>query len=81
NNKTLADYLDDRKDVQDLTENAYRIIAGALAAEGIGKVKTLRVCFGCSSGKQISVFCAEKVAEMLRREKLAEVIVFHHQIR
>jgi len=81
NNKTLADYLDDRKDVQDLTENAYRIIAGALSTEGIGKVKTLRVCFGCSSGKQISVFCAEKVAEMLRREKLAEVIVFHHQIR
>ncbi|MGB4293192.1 MAG: RNase adapter RapZ [Bacteroidales bacterium] len=81
NNNTLADYFDDRKDVQDLTENAYRIIAGALSTEGIGKVKTLRVCFGCSSGKHVSVYCAEKVAELLRQDKLAEVIVFHHQIR
>jgi len=79
--KTLADILDDRKDVQDLTENAYRIIAGALAAKGIGKVKTLRVCFGCSTGRFVSVYCAEKVASMIKQDKLAEVIVFHNQIR
>lgn len=79
--KKVADFLEERKDAEDMTENAYRIIAGALKAEGIEKVKTLRVCFGCSSGRCVSVFCAEKVAAMLRQEKLAEVIIFHNEIR
>jgi len=73
--------LDNSKDAADLTENAFRMITGALTSEGMSEIKTIRVCFGCSTGRITSVYCAERVAEMLRQEKLADVIVFHHEIR
>lgn len=79
--RKVSDLLDDRKDVQDMVENAFRMTANALTSGKAGKNKTLRVCFGCMSGKQVSVYCAEKTAFMINQEKLAEVIVFHHEIR
>ncbi len=73
--------LDYSKGATELVENAFRMISGALVSEGISGKKTIRVCFGCSTGRISSVYCAERIAAMLRQEKLADVIVFHHEIR
>jgi RNase adaptor protein for sRNA GlmZ degradation len=79
--KKVIDFLDDKKDIQDMIENAMRLINGSLEASGTESTETLRVCFGCYSGRHRSVYCAEKTADMLKSSKMAEVLVFHHEIR
>jgi len=79
--RKVADFLEVRKDIEEMTENAYRMISNALASEGIGEIKSLRVGFGCFTGKTVSVYCAERIASMLKQDRQAEVIVFHNEIR
>jgi aminoglycoside/choline kinase family phosphotransferase len=79
--KKVAEYFDDRKDIQEMVENSFRLISGSLESSGIGKAKAIRVCFGCATGKRRSVYCAEKISAMLKGNKAAEVLLFHHEIR
>jgi len=79
--KKVMDFFDDKKDIQDMVDNALRLINGSLESSVGGKMETLRVSFGCYSGHHRSVYCAEKIASMLKRNKSAEVLVFHHEIR
>jgi aminoglycoside/choline kinase family phosphotransferase len=79
--KKVIDFFDDKKDIQDMVDNAFRLINGSLESSVGGKMETLRVSFGCYSGHHRSVYCAEKIAAMLKRNKSAEVLVFHHEIR
>jgi aminoglycoside/choline kinase family phosphotransferase len=79
--KKVIDFFDDKKDIQDMVDNALRLINGSLESSVGGKMETLRVCFGCYSGHHRSVYCAEKMASSLKRNKLLEVLVFHHEIR
>lgn len=79
--KKVIDFFDDKKDIQDMIENALRMINVSLDSSDSGKVKTIRVCFGCHSGQHRSVYCAEKIASALKRSKSAEVLIFHHEIR
>jgi aminoglycoside/choline kinase family phosphotransferase len=77
--KKVIDFFDDKKDIQDMVENAMHMINVSL--ESSAPEKILRVCFGCYSGSHRSVYCAEKIASLLKRNKSAEVIVFHNEIR
>jgi aminoglycoside/choline kinase family phosphotransferase len=77
--KKVIDFFDDKKDIQDMIENAIRMINVSIESSSPGR--TLRVCFGCYSGSHRSVYCAEKIAALLKRSRSAEVIVFHHEIR
>jgi aminoglycoside/choline kinase family phosphotransferase len=79
--KKVIDFFDDKKDIQDMVDNALRLINGSLESSVGGKMETLRVSFGCYSGHHRSVYCAEKMASSLKRNKLLEVLVFHHEIR
>ena len=79
--KPVIDFLDDQKDIQDMIENSYRMITGSLDSSGIDNIKTLRVCFGCVSGSHRSVYCAEKIASLLKANKTADVFLLHHEIR
>jgi aminoglycoside/choline kinase family phosphotransferase len=79
--KKVIDFFDNKKDIQDMVDNALRLINGSLESSVGGKMETLRVCFGCYSGHHRSVYCAEKMASALKRNKLLEVLVFHHEIR
>jgi aminoglycoside/choline kinase family phosphotransferase len=79
--KKVIDFFDDKKDIQDMIENALGMINVSLDSSDSGKVKTIRVCFGCHSGHHRSVYCAEKIASTLKRNKSAEVLIFHHEIR
>lgn len=77
--RKVIDFLDDKKDIQEMIENSLRMINGAIESSDTGK--TLRVCFGCYSGKHRSVYCAEKIVSALKRNKSAEVLIYHHEIR
>ena len=79
--REVADFLENKHDIQAFIESAYRIINGSLESPGIGSVSALRVSFGGVSGRQRSVYCAEKLAEMLRGHAAAEVVIFHNEIR
>jgi UPF0042 nucleotide-binding protein len=79
--KKVIEFFDGKKDIQGMIENAYHLIMGSLESSGIGKISTLRVCFGCYSGRHRSVYCAETVASMLKGKKNAEVLLFHNEIR
>jgi aminoglycoside/choline kinase family phosphotransferase len=79
--KKVGEFFDGKKDIQGMVENAYHIIIGSLESSGIGKISTIRVCFGCVSGRHRSVYCAETVATMLKGKKSAEVLLFHNEIR
>ena len=79
--KKVIDFLDSQKDIQGMVENAYHMIAGSLETPGIEKLNTIRVCFGCAAGHHRSVYCAEKIASMLKGNKSAEVLLFHNEIR
>lgn len=79
--KKVIEYFEERSDIQGMVENAYHIITGSLEASGISKAGSIRVCFGCASGRHRSVYCAETVASMLKGKKTAEVLVFHNEIR
>jgi aminoglycoside/choline kinase family phosphotransferase len=77
--KKVIDFFDDKKDIQDMIENALRMINVSVESSAPGKA--LRVCFGCYSGHHRSVYCAERIASVLKRNKSADVLVFHHEIR
>jgi aminoglycoside/choline kinase family phosphotransferase len=79
--KKVIDFFDGKKDIQGMVGNAYHLIIGSLESSGIEKFSTLRVCFGCYSGRHRSVYCAETVASMLKGKKYAEVLVYHNEIR
>jgi aminoglycoside/choline kinase family phosphotransferase len=79
--KKVVDFFDGKKDIQDMVENAWRMLSWSLESSDPDKAKTIRVCFGCHSGHHRSVYCAEKLASMLRKIKSAEVLVYHHEIR
>jgi aminoglycoside/choline kinase family phosphotransferase len=79
--KKVTEFFDGQKDIQEMVENAYHLINGSLESSGIGNVNTIRVCFGCVSGKHRSVYCAEKISTMLKKNKAAEVLLFHNEIR
>jgi aminoglycoside/choline kinase family phosphotransferase len=80
-NRKVAEYFEERKDIQEMVENSFRLISGSLESSGIGKTSAIRVCFGCVTGRRRSVYCAERIAELLKGNKSAEVLVFHHEIR
>jgi aminoglycoside/choline kinase family phosphotransferase len=79
--KKVIEYFEGRKDIQGMIENAYHLISGSLESSGIGKTSSIRVCFGCVSGRHRSVYCAEMIAAMLKGMKNADVLLFHHEIR
>jgi aminoglycoside/choline kinase family phosphotransferase len=79
--RKVIDFFDDKQDIQDMIENALRLINGSIEQGDRDKIRTIRVCFGCHSGKHRSVYCAEKTATVLKRNKSAEVVMFHHEIR
>ena len=79
--KKIAEFFEGKKDIQDMIENAWHLITGYLESPGAGNIKILRVCFGCHSGRQRSVYCAERISSMLRNNKSAEVLLFHNEIR
>jgi len=79
--REVSDFLENKHDIQAMIENAYRIINGSLQSPGIAGVSALRVSFGGVSGRHRSVYCAEKLAEMLRGHAAAEVVIFHNEIR
>jgi aminoglycoside/choline kinase family phosphotransferase len=80
-NQKVIDFFETRKDIQEMVENSFRLVTGSLESSGIGKYSAMRVCFGCVSGHHRSVYCAERIAEMLKGNKAAEVLLFHHEIR
>ncbi|MFN8241176.1 MAG: RNase adapter RapZ [Bacteroidales bacterium] len=79
--KKVMDYFENKKDIQAMIENAYRILHGSLESSGISNFDTIRVCFGCVSGQHRSVYCTERLADMLKGNKSADVMIFHNEIR
>jgi aminoglycoside/choline kinase family phosphotransferase len=79
--KKVTEYFDGKKDIQGMVENAYHMITGSLESSGIDKINAIRVCFGCNAGHHRSVYCAERIASMLKGNKSAEVLLFHNEIR
>ncbi len=77
--RKVIEFFDGKQDIQDMIGNALRMINASIESSDPGK--TLRVCFGCFSGTHRSVYCAERISEMLKMNKSAEVIVFHHEMR
>jgi len=79
--KKVIEYFEGEKDIQGMIENAFHMISGSLESTGIGKTSSIRVCFGCVSGRHRSVYCAEMLASLLKGKKNAEVLLYHHEIR
>lgn len=79
--KKVIDYLDGKKDIQGMVENAYHMLIGSLDSARIGNINVIRVCFGCTGGIHRSVYCAELISSMLKGKKSVEVLLFHNEIR
>jgi aminoglycoside/choline kinase family phosphotransferase len=79
--KKVIDFFESKKEFQGMVENAYHLIVGSLESSGMAKTHTIRVSFGCVSGRLRSVYCADVVASMLKGKKSAEVLLFHNEIR
>lgn len=79
--KKVVDFFEGKKEIQGMVENAYHMIVGSLESSALSTNNTIRVCFGCVSGRLRSVYCANIVASMLKGKKGAEVLLFHNEIR
>jgi aminoglycoside/choline kinase family phosphotransferase len=79
--KKVVEYFEGKKDIQGMIENAFHLISGSLESSGIGKTSSIRVCFGCVTGRRRSVYCADMLSSMLKGKKNVEVLLFHHEIR
>jgi aminoglycoside/choline kinase family phosphotransferase len=77
----VVDFFENKNDVQSMIDNASRIILASLESPGIDRAATIRVAFGCAAGKHRSVYCAERLASLLKGQKRADVILFHNEIR
>jgi len=79
--RKVIEFFDYQKDMEVMIENVGRLITASLSDGNQLDSRTRRICFGCASGRLSSVYCAERIASMLKDVNLANVIVFHHEIR
>ncbi len=64
----VMEFLEERGEVQDFIENAYRLVAPSVTRYLERGFSSLQVGFGCTGGRHRSVYCAQHLADRLAKE-------------
>lgn len=79
--KPVEDYLSKSNEVKLFIEKAYELVKGAANNYISRNFNYLSVGFGCTGGQHRSVYCAEKLAEKLKKLNNVEVRVYHREVQ
>ena len=78
--KPVADFLEERGEVQEFASNALRIVSPSVETYLRRGFSSLQIGFGCTGGQHRSVYCAERVArELAERYPSACVRLIHRE--
>lgn len=72
--KPVIDFLESRGEVQQFVDKALSIVSGSVETYLRRGFTGLQIGFGCTGGQHRSVYCAERMARMLK-ERYPDVIV------
>ncbi len=78
--KPVIDFLENIGEVFDFLTNTDKIISTAIDKYIDRKFTNLTIDFGCTGGRHRSVYCAEKTAEKLMKNKNINVIIEHTEV-
>lgn len=74
-------YLEESEDVDHFVEQCINMVRGSVQKYIDRGFDHLSVSFGCTGGQHRSVYCAERLAEVFRKEKGVEVRLRHLQLQ
>lgn len=66
--RDVIDFLEERGEVQEFLQNAYRLVSPSVARYIERGFSSLQIGFGCTGGRHRSVYCAQHLAERLAEE-------------
>ncbi|GHV35070.1 phosphotransferase [Bacteroidia bacterium] len=76
----VRDFLNTQPAVAEFLDNVWQIVQPAVQNYVDRNFEHLQINFGCTGGQHRSVYCAEKIAERLRRDYDITIIVKHLQL-
>ena len=74
-------FLEEKSEVGKFLENIYEIIDLSVEEYTARNFKYLMINFGCTGGQHRSVYCAEKMAEHLRKKYDIEISLNHNELK
>jgi aminoglycoside/choline kinase family phosphotransferase len=79
--KPVVQYLESFPEVTDFLEAAFKIVAASVRNYNQRRFANLSVGFGCTGGQHRSVYCAARMASMIRQRIGARVELRHCEIK
>ena len=77
--KPVIDFLDQHEDVHEFISNTHSLVDMSVNKYEERGFTHLMVSFGCTGGQHRSVYCAERLAEHLRKSQDVRVTVWHRE--
>lgn len=77
--KPVIEYLEKEEEVSEFLQEAYEIVRKTIIAYQKRGFQHLMVSFGCTGGQHRSVYCTEKLAEMLGKDPAITVKTKHSE--
>lgn len=75
--KEVIEFLETRSRIKEFLENAYKLVDVNVQDYLDRNFSSLQINFGCTGGQHRSVYCAEKMADYLRKTYKVKVTVKH----
>jgi aminoglycoside/choline kinase family phosphotransferase len=78
--QSVIDFLEGKPDVSVYIDHVFPLVFKAAEAYINRGFTHLMVSFGCTGGQHRSVFLAEKLAEQLKNNSMANIVLIHHEL-
>jgi len=76
----VIDYLRDKKEVAQFLDSVKTIVSQSIESYQSMGFTNLMVSFGCTGGQHRSVYCAEKLNELLKEQFQLETVLVHKEL-
>ena len=77
--EAVKKYLEQYAEVADFIDNCYRVVVGSIQNYIARDFQHLQINFGCTGGQHRSVYCAEKISEIILQEFDMQIVVNHRE--
>ena len=76
----VVEFLESKPEVQVFLDQAFKLVEQSVKEYGSRDFKHLVVSFGCTGGQHRSVYCAERLAESLRKSLNIKTLIVHREL-
>lgn len=77
--KPVIDFLSERGEADNFVENAFKLVASSIETYLRRGFSSLQIGFGCTGGRHRSVYCAEKMARLIKQTFPQSEVILNHR--